>query len=371
MKSNRHSLVAKGIMVLLSLLVLVFAFTYSWLAPPNRPVNASGLNMVAESSGDFEYAIGFSNSETGYDYLVTDFTNSSTRLNFEALKIHESDTETYNLLHDYKPIDVTGDGATLIRPAMSYGNSQIDTDSVNYSIANPNVQYLTFDLFFRSKVQGVSLKLGNGSYAVGACEIKTNTVSDVGNGALTNSSSAGTLGFNKSNYGNFSKDAIVGAVRVAFVPYLFGNDKVTSSNIQNDTSEYIDSDSANTTLWLPRPDVHVNSNDTTSNWTLSTATYPAAYQADDGKHTYYNIFKNYQSSDAAHYHKIETFSNTITPTSLAAQSYEFTRINSTVQIGDYYYTKVNVRVWVEGTDLESRRALSGGRFAVNFKFTTH
>ena len=41
-----------------------------------------------------------------------------------------------------------------------------------------------------------------------------------------------------------------------------------------------------------------------------------------------------------------------------------------IEIGDYYYSKVNVRIWVEGTDLESRRAFSGGRFAVNFKFKT-
>ena len=368
MKTTRHSLMAKGIIVLLSLLVLVFAFSYSWFAPPNRPVNASGLTLAAESSGDFEYAIGFYNSQTLNTYKYTNFTNESTALNLENLQA--SDGVYYNLLHDYVPIDVTGDGATLIRPSMLYGNSSINTESVDYSIADPNVQYVNFDLFFRSKVRDVSIKLGDGSYAIGACELNTGTKTDAGRGSLTNSSLANsTYGYNQSTYGSFSKDAIVGAVRVAFVPYLIGSNQVTSSNLYSNTPEYLDSNSSNTTLWLPRPDFHANANDTTTGWTLSAATYPASYSNADATHTYYNIFKNLSDSDP-NFHKVVNYSGTVTPSVLANESQEFTSISSTLRIGEYYYTKVNVRIWIEGTDIESRRAFSGGRFAVNFKFTT-
>ena len=373
MKTTRHSLMAKGIMVLLSLLVLIFAFTYSWFTAPEVSLTANGISVAVDSSGDFQYAIGFQNSETGYSYKMTDFTNSSSALNLEHLKA--SDNEYYNLLHDYSPIDVTEDGATLIRPAMSYGNSAINTESVNYSIADPNVQYITFDLFFRSESSGFPIKLGKGSYAIAACEDKRNGMSDVGNGALTDSSKAGSNGFSQSSYGAFSKDAIVGAVRVAFVPYTIGESGVNSSNYNKDTSSFIIKDSSNTTLWLPRPDIHVNTNDTTTGWTLSTATYPASYSDDDATQTFYNIFKNYASTDTTRYHKIESFPNTITPSSLALTAQQFTQVYSNFVVNDngtnYYYSKVNVRIWVEGTDAESRRAFSGGRFAVNFKFTTY
>ena len=218
MKTTRHSLLAKGLMVLLSLLVMVFAFTYSWYK--NDPeVSASGISASVESTGDFEYAIGFYNNGTGGEYKVIDFTNQTSALNLERLKVYDgtaSDNDGndsgryyhyYNLLHDYKPIDVTGDGRTLIRPDMSYGNATINEASNDYSIAQPNVQYISFDLYFRSTVPGTPIKLGNGSWAKAACEI-------TGGGSMT-----GANATNKSTYGDFSRDAIVGAVRIGFIPY--------------------------------------------------------------------------------------------------------------------------------------------------------
>ena len=37
----------------------------------------------------------------------------------------------------------------------------------------------------------------------------------------------------------------------------------------------------------------------------------------------------------------------------------------------YYYGKVRVRIWVDGTDTESRRALSKGKFKFSFDLTTN
>lgn len=348
MKTTRHSLMAKGIMVLLSLLVLIFAFTYSWFTPPDVELTADGISVAADSSGDFQYAIGFYNNGTGGDYKVTEFTADSAALNLESLEA--TDGETYNLLHDYSPIDVTGDGRTLIRPSMSYGNKQINTASNDYSLADPNVQYITFDLYFRSESSGVPIKLGDGSWAKGECEI---------NG--TANSYVGTSAANKSTYGNFSRDAIVGAVRIAMVPY---SKNVTSSTFtslssyQADTPQYL-ADAASL-LWLPKPELQLNEAASNTGWDLSTS-------ANNKDHQYYAIF------ESGHPHEVKTYANTVTTSDLLPANggnREFTRIENTVHIGNYFYTKVNCRIWIEGTDTEARRATSGGKFGVNFKFTT-
>ena len=46
MRTTRHSLMAKGILVLLSLLIMIFVFTYSWYAPENKPIVASGITAT-------------------------------------------------------------------------------------------------------------------------------------------------------------------------------------------------------------------------------------------------------------------------------------------------------------------------------------
>lgn len=342
-QQNRHTLMAKGIMVLLALLVLAFIISFAWFAKEAN-ANASGTKFAASASGDFEYAIGFYNNNTGGSYKVTNFTKDSSSLNLEHLLA--TDNQYYNLLHDYQPIDVTGDGRTLIRPAMSYGNKTIDTSSDDYSLADPNVQYITFDLYFRSKNNSVPIKLGAGSWAKGECEINSHSYT-------------GSSADNKSTYGDFSKDAVVGAVRIAFVPYT-KNLPSSFANLaayQDDTPQYL-ADSASL-LWLPKPELHLNepSGGGLTGWTLNT-------NATDSDHTYYGIF------ESGHPKQVKTYSNTITTAMITQQNRDFAQINSSVHIGDYYYTKVSVRIWVEGTDAEARRATSGGKFGVNFMFTT-
>lgn len=346
MKTNRHTLMAKGIMVLLTLLILAFVISFAWYTVADPVADAKGASFALGASGDFEYAIGFYNNGTGGSYKITDFTSDSTALNLENLEA--SDGGTYNLLHDYMPIDVTGDGRTLIRPAMSYGNKEIDQSSNDYSLADPNVQYISFDLYFRSTVPNVPIKLGNGSWAKGNCEYN--------NLGYTGSSTAAD--FNKSTYGNFSKDAVVGAVRIAFVPYN-KNLPASFANLsayEDDTPQYL-ADSASL-LWLPKPELQLIEGSTATNWTLSTT-------ANNNQHTYYSIF------ESGHPKQVKTYSNTITTAMITAQNREFTRIDNSVHIGEYYYSKVNVRIWVEGTDKEARRATSGGKFGVNFKLTTN
>ena len=390
-KQNRHSLMAKGIMVLLALLVLVFIITFAWFTPPEEINEAHGISMKTKSGSDFEYAIGFKTSQTFGEYLVTDFTNSdNSQWDVENLtvpgKTNEGTPIKYNLLYDYQPIDLTGNGYTLIRPAMDYGNWKIKSGTNDYSIAEANTQYISFDLILRSK-SATTLSLGPNSYAIGASEVDGTTAKPDGS-MLT-----GTGVDRISDYGSFSRDAIVGAVRVAFLGF---DDTLTAESYIAGTQD----DKLNHTpslLWVPRPDLYLNNNGSdlsTSGWSLNTGvtfdqTFNLHSQAMEDatystyRHQYYNVFEIDDPDDVVEVKTDE--SDYVHVSSKDTEGNEY-HLNDTVELihldkpmtvheGNedvtYYYGKVRVRIWVEGTDTESRRALSKGKFKFNFDLTTN
>ena len=415
MKTTRHSLLAKGLMVLLSLLVLVFAFTYSWFSDPDTPVTASGLSVsTRNTSTDFSYAVGFSTSQTGNNYFHTEFTsNENQDLDLENLTIYAPGNQTYNghvinLLHDYTPVDITGDGVTLVRPSMVYGNWDVNSASDNYSVAEPNVQYISFDLIFRTQVQGTTIKLDAGSYAKGNCEshsgdLKLTDPDVVRDGVnISNFNKKDEKSGAANKYGPFSRDAIVGAVRVAFLEY--SDDTLSGDEIvEQEQTEFEDEPKL---LWIPRPDLYLdngnhsaNSNDltydqSTTGWTLeqnvsttqnlvSKAQINHSY--DTYVHQYYNIAE-YVAGTAAQ-KGLTTFDGAIASqinSSAPANTNKVTfnqqqpivtlsAINDVNNDGvpddGFYYGKVRVRIWIEGTDSESRRALAGGKFSLGFHIT--
>ena len=408
MRSNhRRSLIIKGIMVLLSLFVLAFALSYSWFTDKPK-VEASGITASVESSGnDFEYAIGFATSQTGGDYKHTAFTNDvNADLNLEELYTSEDTYEEYpiNLLYDYNPIDLTGNGVTLVRPAMNYGNWSINKASRNYSVAEENVQYITFDLIFRTTVSNTTIQLAEDSFAKGACENYS------GDGRLTGAAndSDGISVFHYNNltgnsvtsnkYGRFSTDAIVGAVRVAFLEYVNYGDSADTI-VGTKQTEYA---SAPKLLWIPRPDIYLNNNPTgnslrekeTSGWQLDknvarNTTFNLVSDSQTNAsystyiHQYYNVFQveNNQTPAIVTYEDaVPSTLDTNAPAGTNKVTFGDTRDLVTLDhINDannddapddgYYYGKVRVRIWIEGTDSESRRALAGGKFSVSFHIT--
>lgn len=383
MKQTRHSLMAKGIIVLLSLLVLVFAFTFGWFTVANPDASATGVTLSTKGTADFDYAIGFVCANTNYRYLHTDFTNQSAgELNLKSLRVG---SDTYDLLYDYKPIDVTGNGVKLIRPAMNYGNWSVNTASNNYSNAEANVQYISFDLIVRSK-GACTVSLDEGAYAKGNCE------NAPGDGRLTGSSAA-----NKSTYGNFSRDAIVGAVRVAFCNYdNSGDENFNTTKLL--TEEQTTYQSEPSLLWLPRPDLYLNNGGqdlATTGWSLNTGVTAtqtftrisggADRQTENGystyKHQYYNIYEVPQGGTAS---TVVDNSSYVKNSTIKSGQVKFNQIAPVMQVNilddtngngvhdgnEYYYGKVKIRIWLEGTDSESRRALTDGKFNIHFDLTT-
>ena len=419
MKNNRHTIAAKGIMVLLSLLVLVFAFSFAWFVDADAPAVASGISVSSKTSTDFQMAIGFSNSDTAGNYYITDFTDSeNTKIDFERLHVTKdarlanntttyntelpNATATYNLLSDFKPIDLTGDGITLFRPEMTFKNRSIDfsASTVDKDLVD-NRQFISFDLYVRSTSNAFSIKLDTGSYVVAACEVDSTQsdlevlATEVSNGTKTPAASmvdhsklTGGSVQRLSKYGSFSEDSVVGAVRVAFAQYnpvdnlgAFFTTNVTPATASSKL------DSTTRQLWIPRSDIYLQDTENENNWTLHTSSdsnwansnvtfyssdemnygRTVTYKAAAEEHRYYDESK---INNATHSARFSTVDDAITDIE-ESDSYiviQTARLSNDqlVYDGTYYYGKCRINLWIEGCDAEARRAIDGGSFFFGF-----
>lgn len=427
MKQSGHSLMAKGIMVLLSLLIMVFIFTYSWFLPPDAPVTANGISVSTSADADFQMAIGFSTPATN-GYVISQFYDNG-KIDFERVVIPETVIftdhggtavfaytnpvhGTVNLLADFKPIDVTGDGVTLARPMMEYKNQSIDyaATSLDHTI-EPNKQYISFDLYVRSASDDYSISLKDGSYVVGVCEAyntedlkvlateiasSSPSVSKANEGAVisesvkTYSKLKGSEVTRKSSYGYFSEDTVVGAVRMSFTQYnttdvtdlaAFFN-LLKNTALENSSLVASHLDSAKSLLWIPRPDIYLQANSTNTGWVLHTAadadwnsatvtdTDPkdfavsGTYKYEAGIHHYY-AYPTAAKVDESYAARYAT-KTAITDISAADNTVIIHSISAAEDLEGNVYGVCRVNLWIEGTDAEARRAVDGGAFFFGF-----
>ena len=425
MKQSGHSLMAKAIMVLLSLLILVFIFTYSWFLSEPDPVSANGMQITTESDADFQMAIGFSTPGTN-GYVISQFYEGD-RIDFERIIVppsvtftDENGTRTWtyrnpvsgtvNLLADFKPIDVTGDGVTLSRPEMTYKNRSIDYDAttLDHSI-EPNKQYISFDLYVRSEAESFSISLKDGSYVVGVCEASdadlkvlaseytanpsSLSVSKANEGAVSSSYSKlkGGSVVRKSSYGNFSEDSVVGAVRMSFTQYITTGvtdlydffDLLKDTALKNTSLAESNLDSGESLLWIPRSDIYLQDETTTDGtWVLHTAADSdwASATVVDRDDKDFAVTGTY-SAEAKIHHYYANATTAPTGESYAARYATKTAVTDIAEESDtgiidaiaaaadnegFTYGVCRVNLWVEGTDAEARRAVDGGAFFFGF-----
>ena len=346
MKSKQNtSLMIKAIMLLLALIIMIFAASLAWFAPPDMPVEANGISVKTTAAKTFEMAVGFQSSKNGYQYTMSGYSK-----NLNLRDVITPQGEHFDALADFSPIDVTGDGVTLVRPAMQLKNKDIDRNSDTFTTVSPNKEYICFDLYFRAEKE-CKVLLDKNSFVIGACE---NTPGD---GGLLDTTER------VAKEGDFSKDAVVGAVRVSFVNY--------DQFVEGEDSENL-SDSARL-LWLPRPDIHLNTTSTQTGWSLSTGLtkdntvvdYFGAsdrfigYPADTFMHHYYTyIFDNTTGKFDGEDRNFPTEDTVTEPNNQVVCEVDY-------KSGAWYYGKTQVNIWIEGCDAEARRAIAGGKFQVN------
>lgn len=318
-------MIAKNLIVLFTVALAGFCGIQAWFTD-KRSAEANGIEVECQAPDGIEIAV------VGHDapvpandkYTVGNITLNKTNCKF---------------LENLQLTEITGDGTFFRKPALiqSGGQAHVDTKA-EWSEPTANEHYLSFDLYIRSKSQ-YNISIGKKS------TIKPDAPQ------LTTQDGTGIK--NKSKYGNFSRDSVVGAVRFSVV-------------------DYKSAPPSKKLLWLPAPNILLEQ--TTDVYTLS----DDKENGDSYSHVYYNTKK-----------EKKTVSSTDVDSAFVVNNKGFVDGKFTYELGknksiaelkkssdtdtDPYYgdygAMVTCNMWIEGEDAEARLALVNGKFKVNLVLT--
>lgn len=313
-------MIAKNLIVLFTVALAGFCGIQAWFTDKSS-AEADGINVECQAPDGIEIAVvGHGDPAPANDkYTVGNITLNKANCNF---------------LDKLQLTEITGDGTSFKKPALiqSDGQAQVDPNA-EWSDPTANLHYLSFDLYIRSKSQ-YNIAIGKKS------TIKPNAPQ------LTSQDGTGII--NKSKYGNFSRDSVVGAVRFSVVDY-----KPTTPSKK--------------LLWLPAPNILLEQNG--DDYTLS----DNVESGDSYSHVYYNQQKEKKTVSST------TGDNAFVVNNKGfvdgkftyefGENKEIAKLTKSPDTDQYYGAMVTCNMWIEGEDPEARLALVNGNFKVNLVLT--
>lgn len=317
-------MIAKNLIVLFTVALAGFCGIQAWFTD-KRSAEANGIEVECQAPDGIEIAVvGHGAPAPANDkYTVGNITLNKTNCKF---------------LENLQLTEITGDGTFFRKPALiqSGGQAHVDTKA-EWSEPTANEHYLSFDLYIRSKSQ-YNISIGKKS------TIKPDAPQ------LTSQDGTGIK--NKSKYGNFSRDSVVGAVRFSVV-------------------DYKSAPPLKKLLWLPAPNILLEQ--TTDEYTLS----DDMPSGESYSHVYYD------TNRVQH-----TVSDSKTDSAFVVNNKGFVDGKFTYELGknqtiarlekpsgthqendQFYSAMVTCNMWIEGEDAEARLALVNGKFKVNLVLT--
>lgn len=311
-------MIAKNLIVLFTVALAGFCGIQAWFTD-NRSAEANGIEVECQAPDGIEIAVVGHDAPAPTEYTTGNITLNKTNCKFlEKLQLTE----------------ITGDGTYFSKPALiqSGGQALVDPDA-EWSDPTANEHYLSFDLYIRSKSQ-YNISIGKKS------TIKPDAPQ------LTSQDGTGIK--NKSKYGNFSRDSVVGAVRFSVV-------------------DYKSAPPSKKLLWLPAPNILLEQ--TTDEYTLSD-------NKQDGvsySHVYYDKNKKQQTvsdskADSAFVVNKDGFDGGKFTYELG-KNQNIAQLNKSSENDQFYSAMVTCNMWIEGEDAEARLALVNGMFKVNLVLT--
>ena len=307
-------MIAKNLIVLFTVALAGFCGIQAWFTD-NRSAEANGIEVECQAPDGIEIAVVGHDAPAPTEYTTGNITLNKTNCKFlEKLQLTE----------------ITGDGTYFSKPALiqSGGQALVDPDA-EWSDPTANEHYLSFDLYIRSKSQ-YNISIGKKS------TIKPDAPQ------LTSQDGTGIK--NKSKYGNFSRDSVVGAVRFSVV-------------------DYKSAPPSKKLLWLPAPNILLEQ--TTDEYTLSD-------NKQDGvsySHVYYDKNKKQQTvsdskADSAFVVNKDGFDGGKFTYELG-KNQNIAQLNKSSENDQFYSAMVTCNMWIEGEDAEARLALVNGKFKAN------
>lgn len=319
-------MIAKNLIVLFTVALAGFCGIQAWFTD-KRSAEANGIAVECQAPDGIEIAVVGHNGPAPKD---TEYTTGNITLSKANCKF----------LENLQLTEITSDGIDFIKPALIQidGKAQVDTTTA-WSPADANQHYLSFDLYIRSKSQ-YNISIGQKStIKPDASQLKA---------------SDGTVIINKSKYGDFSRDAVVGAVRFSVVDY-----KQVSPEKK--------------LLWLPAPNILLQQNG--DDYTLS----DSERNGKSYSHVYFDKNQKQQTVSSAEkdaafvvnhngFDGGGKFTYKLGTNQKIAQLTKSPNTDTDPYYGDYG-AMVTCNMWIEGEDEEARLALVNGKFKVNLVLT--
>lgn len=326
-KSNNKPIILVNLVLIA---VLAVVAVYAWFAV-NADNNVKMYEIEVHSDNPLQLSF------TGGDGTWQD-----------SLNLADLTSGGVNVLDTMKFINVSSNGQTFKIPALTQYDNYADINtSVAVKDAVANKDYLSFNVFMRSK-DPIKVYFSSDSKA----DPVSATLKGTGSGNPCSSAYA-------SGNNTFSKDCIVGALRVAAL------DKSNNKKF----------------VWIPRPDIHLNNAVGSTTYTMTTNAASTTNSAGTGsqgenykwnnsyEHWYYSGGSSISNYTAAVNHKplyTGFGSNTTIPNSTNSEPTGtdtlLATLNGTPDANGYYVSNATFNVWIEGCDTEARRALVGGKF---------
>lgn len=312
-KRDTKSLVMKNLIVMAVLIAIALTGVISWFTNKTE-ATADGINVICEAPDGLEVAIvpHGSKKELKYQAGKIDLTKCESLLDlFSNLSFEEL---TSDGLHFYKP-KLNQSGSTVTVDTTDKWLDAEDYAYIKHS-EGTSIPYLSLDIYMRSK-NAHTIVLGSDTY------IKPN--SDKLNGADSG---------NKSELGDFSKDCIVGAVRMSTV---VGNEPK---------------------LWIPAPNILYDYDKGTVSTKITDK------NSESFKHKYWKVTDLQPSSDE------QVAEDVIVNNNCDYKIGKNDALNIALsQDNDDKLFKANftLNIWVDGEDTEARQAMVGGKFTASIK----
>lgn len=362
LRRRTRRMIAKNLIVLVALVVVAFVGAYSWFSRTTT-ASAGSINASTKMNDKLEFYIMPPSDSDQYSAINSRLSDNATWNNDHPsesprrtewhhgeLNFDFSDQEL-KFMDGLFMSEVTGDGSSFNIPKlMQYDNiAYIDTEQP-FESATPNDNYMSFDLYFRSK----------SNYSI----------------ALTNESTIEPV--DPNHYLSGAHDYSGDANETKMKPGAIGAVRMSILNCESNNEREL--------LWIPAPNVWYNGI-TDHLYTGLTANGSGNYSFSDKGSAYYTgsgiaLRTNESTTDHSFYS-----ANNATRTTwhnggsqnVKASTAENYRLGSggsddvTVvtlrhQDGDYRYGHIRVNLWIEGEDAEARLRLVNGKFNMSLYF---
>lgn len=432
---DKRFVITKNLIMMLVMLVVIFVAIFAWYSN-NDTVTASGTQISAKGADNVELALPTSDGKfptsnddwkseldfahSGYlKNLVKDITSNGKQFAVPTFEAAKGLKDGRKVIAD----DVWTEGLSS-RVALT-NESTLDDDQYNY---------ISFDFYIRSKQQNINVT--SESFLAAGSEIgyqdDEHTEADAKPLKGDSIYRCSSYGAQEGTANAFSSDAIVGAMRVSLVGCLV--DGVNSSGKETTYNGGTwDANSDLRFLWLPRPDVYLETDNDSNNWKLFTGIKPSYNAQTDSSltaeqiaelnniaaqtycHSFYegntvtgDVKKTMtphkyndtvvKAVDGAETNSVFKVSDTRNDAQLGATGHtptlgqsaritgepEQANLDQSKQIqftagteqGDnrdttgYYVYKYTLNIWIEGEDAEARRSMNNGVFSLELDFGT-